>query len=386
MKKQRSASATANVFGRPAQAAHPPHSSELERQIAATYFSTGRFTEAEQHCRNLVALYPNDAFGWAMLGASLNQMGQLAASLEPMQKAALLNPYDVQAFHNLGSTQKLLGNDTFAQACYERALELNPEHTDTLGSLAGLLHDAGQKEEALLLFKRKAALQPEDGYTAHMVAALSGQQTTHAPAAYITRLFDGYAPSFEAHLTQGLHYHTPELLMAALDQIAAPAPRQWDVLDLGCGTGLSGATIAAHARSLIGVDLSAGMLARARERGIYQQLIQSDILAALQAQASASQDVILAADVFVYVGELSAVFQEIRRVLRPKGYFCFSVELLPESAGRLVQLEPSGRYSHASSHLAQLAAQHGFRSSSETEVILRQDTLGPIQGKLSIWS
>ncbi len=387
MKKQRSASAASNIFGQTAHAARPSHSSEVERQIALTYFNSQRFAEAEQHSRNLVALYPNDAFGWGMLGAALHKLGQIPAALEPMQKAALLNPHDAQAFHNLGSTQKLLGNDDYAQACYERVLELNPNHVDSLGSLAGLLHDSGRKEEALLLYRRKAALQPEDGYTAHMVATLSGRQTTHAPDDYVARVFDGYADKFDAHLTQELQYRTPELLVAALAEILPFAPQQWDVLDLGCGTGLSGAAIAPQARSLIGVDLSAGMLAHARERGIYQQLIQSDLLSALKAQADASQDVVLSADVFVYVGQLDEVVAEIRRVLRPGGHFGFSVEHLPESAGQPLRLEATGRYSHADGYLQQLAAQQGFRILLDQLHTLRLDAnKTPIAGKLCIWA
>jgi predicted TPR repeat methyltransferase len=387
MKKQRSASATPNIFGQAAHAARPSHSSEVERQIALTYFNSQRFAEAEQYSRNLVALYPNDAFGWGMLGAALHKLGQIPASLEPMQKAALLNPQDAQAFHNLGSTQKLLGQDDYAQACYERVLELNPNHVESLGSLAGLLHDNGRKADALLLFQRKAALQPEDGYTAHMVATLSGTQNTHMPDQYVSRVFDGYADRFESHLTQELQYRTPELVMAALAEILPFAPHQWDVLDLGCGTGLAGAAIAPQARSLVGVDLSGGMLAHAKARGIYHQLIQSDLLSALKAQADASQDIVLAADVFVYVGPVEEVMTEIRRVLRPGGHFGFSVELLPESAGMPLKLESTGRYSHANSHLVQLAAQSGFRIVVDNNIVLRLDNNKvPIPGKLSIWS
>src|SRR5271170_6347616 len=59
------------------------------------------------------------------------------------------------------------------------------------------------------------------------------------PPAYIARLFDQYAPRFEAHLTERLGYRAPALIAEALGA-AAPARRFANALDLGCGAGLMG--------------------------------------------------------------------------------------------------------------------------------------------------
>jgi len=119
-----------------------------------------------------------------------------------------------------------------------------------------------------------------------------------------------------------LHRSSPTLTNLGPTHPAVP----WDVLDLGCGTGLVGEVIAIHARELVGVDLSAKMLERARERNCYTRLLRSDLLAALDAEPACHHDVVTAGDVFIYVGNLDRVMASIRRVIRTGGVFAFTVE------------------------------------------------------------
>ena len=156
------------------------------------------------------------------------------------------------------------------------------------------------------------------------------------------------------------------------------------MLDLGCGTGLVGAAIAPLARTLVGVDLLPGMLAKARTGGRYARFEQSDLHAMMQREPSASYDVVTAADVFVYVGKLDDIVREAARLLRPEGLFAFSVEsldALTRGAGAAdgqqgFRLNPTGRYAHSSACLRRLAADHAFR------ILEAKDTRGRIdQGK-----
>jgi len=45
-------------------------------------------------------------------------------------------------------------------------------------------------------------------------------------------------------------------------------------------------------------------------------------------EQAASHDVVVAADVFIYVGRIDALCAEVKRILRPRGLFAFSVEAL----------------------------------------------------------
>ena len=162
----------------------------------------------------------------------------------------------------------------------------------------------------------------------------------------MSHLFDTYAEQYDKHLVKQLHYRGPQLLRAAVADL--PADRALEVLDLGCGTGLCGVSFRDLARTLTGIDLSPGMLARARQHGVYDELLQSDI-AGFLLSSSTRYDLILAADVFVYVGDLAGVFQGASRVLRPAGRFIFTVEA-HEGEGFVVR--PSGRFAHSLAYLA----------------------------------
>src|SRR5262249_49873862 len=120
--------------------------------------------------------------------------------------------------------------------------------------------------------------------------------------------------------------------LAALVIAHARSAAPWDVLDLGCGTGLMGAQLAAHTRRLVGVDLSRKMLQQAGKRGIYQALECRDIAEVLEAAEPGSYDIVAAADVFVYMGKLDALVARLKTVLRPTGMFAFSVEAVEAAA------------------------------------------------------
>ena len=100
------------------------------------------------------------------------------------------------------------------------------------------------------------------------------------PQAYVARLFDDYAPRFDKHLTKNLGYRAPALIAEALSAVAS-GRRFASALDLGCGTGLMGEALRGRVDRLTGVDLSAAMIAKARERGVYDELVVGDAAAML---------------------------------------------------------------------------------------------------------
>ncbi|WP_052162168.1 tetratricopeptide repeat protein [Aquabacterium sp. NJ1] len=351
-------------------------------------FNQRQYAEAEAFAREQTRQYPKHPLAWKVLGASLQKLGRVADALPAMQKAAVLMPKDHEAFNNLGVTLKDLGKTEQAIHCYRQALALKPDYADAHGNLGAALREQGKLAEALACYKRKLALAPHDDETRHHVDALSGVTTTGAPSKYIEGVFDNYAAKFDQHLTQALGYNVPqrmaELLVQHHNRPANARPR---VLDLGCGTGLVGAALQGMEAELIGVDLSGGMLQQARARGIYQDLLQSDLVPMMQSQADASFDIVTSADVFVYVGKLDEVVQETRRLLKPGGLFAFSVESFePGPQDEMgFKLETSGRYSHAASYLTALAARHGFTVLATQTVTIRVEQGQAIMGQLALW-
>ncbi len=190
-------------------------------------------------------------------------------------------------------------------------------------------------------------------------------------------LFDGYAADFDRHLDE-LEYSAPELLLGGL-----VGRRYARALDLGCGTGLVGRVVRPLVDRLEGLDVSAAMLERARATGAYDGLHQAELLAHLQQQAAGSVDLVLAADVFIYVGVLDAVFAAVRRVLAPGGVFAFSIEEAP--SGIDFELRATARYAHSERHLGELAARHGLVAHArEARATLRLEQRQPVAG-LVMW-
>jgi predicted TPR repeat methyltransferase len=156
-----------------------------------------------------------------------------------------------------------------------------------------------------------------------------GEQTSPIGClrAYVARLFDDYAWRFDKHLIKNLGYRAPALITEALSAVA-PSRRFASALDLGCGTGFMGEALRGRVDHLVGVDLSAAMIAKARERGVYDRLVVDDALAMFEREPQASFDLIAAADALVYIGDLAPLFAAVARALAADGLFAFSYQRL----------------------------------------------------------
>ncbi len=99
-------------------------------------------------------------------------------------------------------------------------------------------------------------------------------------------------------------------------------------------------------------------------------------------QGDHTADLIVAADVFVYVGELGPLFAQAARVLDAAGRFAFSVEGGGPGAG--YRLDPTGRYAHADGYVTSLAAANGFRVAHASAETIRAERGIPVPGRLYV--
>ena len=167
-------------------------------------------------------------------------------------------------------------------------------------------------------------------------------------AGYVRHLFDQFSTDYDARMIQQLSYRAPAILRELADMTMAGRARL-AVLDLGCGTGLSGAAFKDKAARLGGIDLSPAMIAKARARGIYDGLAVGDIEGELGAE---DYDLVLAADTLVYLGDLQAVMSAVARALKPDGFFLFTVE---KKDGEGFELGPKRRWRHSEGAIRALA-------------------------------
>jgi predicted TPR repeat methyltransferase len=242
------------------------------------------------------------------------------------------------------------GRHEEALNCFEQAVAEGGNARSWLG-LALSQIDLKQHDGAVASLRCAAKLAPHSGVVAHTLAALTGANPHRAPDTYVAWLFSRYAIGFDNHLAK-LAYRGPEMLSELARQFCQP-DGTLDILDLGCGTGLSGAPFRGHARRLEGIDLTPEMLEQAHRRGIYDHLHAGEAHAVMAALPEAAFDLILAADMLIYVGDLDRLFDLAARVLKPGGSFLFTVE--SGAAGSGFCLNRSGQYSHADDYIRSMA-------------------------------
>ncbi len=362
--------------------------------LGVTLQSMGRLDEAEASFRRALQIKPDYFEAYRAFGVLLHDMGRLDEAEASFRRALQIKPDYADAHSNLGVTLQSMGRLDEAEASFRRALELNPDYASAHGNLGELLMNQGKLGEALACFQEQLRLTPENTVARHLIASITGNNTERAPAQYVENIFDVYADKFDTHLQQILKYEAPEKLVALVMQHSTPPAGKWNVLDLGCGTGLVGTAIAPFARQLVGVDLSSKMLGKASERNLYQRLERMDLLTMMRGENASSYDVIIAADVFIYLGKLDEIVSEIRRLLSPGGIFSFSIEALDalpndekdsQDVQQEYQLGNTGRYSHSPNYITRLASANGFLAQEMTVTQLRMERDKPVNGYLVLW-
>lgn len=253
-----------------------------------------------------------------------------------------------------------------AEECFTKAAM----HADSVLSWLGLAMSQIKLKRnvaAIESLQRARQLAPQSGVISHLLASLEGSKPERAPETYVNWLFDREAAHFDNHLSS-LAYRGPDMLLQLAINAGWSADASRRIVDLGCGTGLSGVPFRPYASRLDGIDIVPGMLRQAERRGIYDSLQQSELHAALRTLADNAYDIALAADTLIYVGRLDELFIELDRVLAPGGSFMFTTELGAPGSGYV--LLPTGRYSHAEDYLLTCAGDR-FRLEDRVDGCIR---------------
>jgi predicted TPR repeat methyltransferase len=209
---------------------------------------------------------------------------------------------------------------------------------------------------------------------------IGAEQLSDMPRGYVQTLFDQYAPRFEAALLGDLDYRAPQLLFKAVlaARLAAQKPAFFKrAIDLGCGTGLAASAFASEVDHFTGIDLSPGMIDQARATGLYETLEADDMVEALRRKPDASAELVLAADVMVYVSDLAPVLAEIKRVLTAGGLLALTLET---HGGDSVIIGEGLRYAHAAEYVRRVVAHAGLTLLSLEEASPRTENNEPVRG------
>ncbi len=364
----------------------------------------GRLDAAVAAYEMVLQMLPESALAWQCLGVVRQEQKQDARAVDCFERCVKFGGANAPMLANIGKLYYQLGKLREACAAYGRAVQLDPHHaiyghvhrrvrfavdvldglpvkraaknfedsqppvadpeaddlSDVFGHAFDLLAGYGHTEAAQRVALKRVELWPEDGAARYMLQAINGAAITRSPPEFVAQHFDAFAASFDTQLVEVLQYNLPKKLCAAVFQcaqeLALPMPEH--ALDAGCGTGLCAPILRTRVKRLTGVDLSAKMLQQAARRNLYDVLVCADIIAFLNAQPAAF-DLLVAADVLIYIGDLADLFAAAGSALRPGALLAVSTETAhPKEAAAAAgySIRPSGRFAHADAYVIEQAA------------------------------
>ncbi len=365
-----------------------PAYSDAHNNLGNVLKEIGRLDEAEEAYRYCLSVDPEYVDALCNLGAVLKEKGKYVEALKMLERAITLAPNHSQAYHNLGNALKKLNRYAEAIIAYRKSITLlHPNDsksyiTSVYKSLSRVLYiDRNYKEVADVL-KQWLEFDPENAAALHMLSACTGENIpARASDAFVEETFDNFAGSFDEILKK-LDYQAPELVLSAVQTQIEDTDRQLVILDAGCGTGLCGPLLRDYASQLDGVDLSQGMVDKARDRDIYDDLVVAELTDYI-ANNSNTYDLIASADTLCYFGDLTSVLRAIFSALTEQGLLVFTVEKIIETEpAEAFRLNPHGRYSHTEEYVISTLNQSGLQLLSITTEHLRKEAGKSVTGML----
>jgi predicted TPR repeat methyltransferase len=388
-----------------------PHSAQSWQTLASVADRLDDIDTAEDAYRRVIALNPKAAAAHLGLGLLLFRRKSYEEALAAVGTSVDLDPVNGLAHFALGhlsfialdfgrcarafdeaarltlpldapSRQKRARALTFqamiegrVQEALENYNQIAGEDCEDLDIIArdafSVLSASGHLEAAAEVGRMRLAEKPDDPVRRYLLDAVIGRALSAAPSEYIEQYFDQFAPQFDSKLVRTLQYNAPNQ-MAKL--VAEHRVSFKQMLDLGCGTGLAAGELLPFGPSLIGVDISSGMLAEAAKQGEYTELVKSEAVAYLESVPNRF-DLIFAADSLIYFGDLGPVLRAAAGAMVQGGLFALSIET---AAGEGFTLRPSGRFAHSLDYLKATATDFVILKAVESNI--RLEAGRPVSG------
>jgi len=374
----------------------------LNRGIALLV--TDRLDEAIESLKKTIGMRGDWALAYYHMSVAYRKKGDLSQTRNWLAATLQIEPENAAAWHALGVLEAEAGHLDEAEALFRGAISVRPKYEAAYTALASILEHRGKKDEgrkvledaqqamratdakadarssadAIADYDRKLTLSAENAQGQFALAVkFNLAAPTTLPPDTVVDLFDRYADRFDEHLRGKLEYRVPELIAEAAAR--GKPDRPMDVLDLGCGTGLCGMLLKPMAELVWGIDLSPLMIAKSKARGVYDHLECGDVVQVMQS-ITQQFDLVVAGDVFIYVGDLTPVFTQIVRHLRPGGRVIASIEA---GVGDRYQMgKKSLRYSHSRPYLQRIASMFGFEEEACDPITVRMESNKPVEGYL----
>lgn len=350
-------------------------SSDIEAwvNLGAIALKKGEGQEAISHFTQALVLDTEHEAAQSNLAATFMHYERYENALTHYEALIQRFPEQMEYLYNLAVAEMTLGLFENAREHFLIVLKNVPRHFAALYNLGVVYFKLKSKVQAQAYLSQALALHPEDANCMHLLAALQGEApTASASAAYASHLFDSYALYYDKHLCDTLHYQLPAYISGLCHELGIN--QMENTLDLGCGTGLCAASLRPLSKQLIGVDISAKMLKQAEKKGLYDQLVEQEAVIYLQERTTVF-NLIVAADLFPYFGEVTACFEAVNDCLTKGGYFIFSVE---ESGQAPWAIQATARYAHHPDYIEALCKQNEWQIVRRERKVARKQEEGEV--------
>ncbi|MTI09591.1 methyltransferase domain-containing protein [Curvivirga aplysinae] len=357
---------------------------ELDLETAMDHYREGELDAAKAIYDEILKSHPDNQEALDWRGEIAIQQDEYEIASECLGRSKELYPQDFDENCKLGLAYYELSEAELAVDTLKEAIDLDADDLVSHSNLGKSLYDLYNAGLTIPHLKEKAqriALDwvtkfPEQPDAAHMGAAVAGLPAPErANDAYVADVFNDFAPDFEDKLEE-LGYQAPKLLHQLLQDQLAPEGQKLSVLDAGCGTGLCGPLLRPWASKLHGVDLSPGMLEKASDKGDYDALDEAELTGFMNDHRM-QYELVVAADVFCYFGDLEEIFAASHECLKSNGHLAFSLE-----CKKVInyELHASGRYSHAEDYVLNCLRKTGFNLIRKEQAVLRWEYGNEVNG------
>lgn len=402
-----------------------PHQTDALQLLGVIAAQLGNTNLAIERVNRSIAINPNQPGALNNLGRMLAEEERYDEAINAYERAIHFSPDNAQAHFHLGHLFGFVDRHLDALSAYTRATELEPENTffwnalgwalDKIGrfedaveafekaivldsqyispkdGLGKALRQLGRLDEALAVYQQWLEIFPDSPIAKHftLVCGAAEDKPERASSEFVKKTFDDFADSFDSMLAD-LEYRVPSLLGQMVQKRVSDDDRgKMRIVDLGCGTGLCGDHLRELAGHLVGVDLSPAMLAKAKQRQQYDELIESELTEYL-CNCSDRFDMMVSADTLIYIGDLRTTFAAAADAMKPGGILAFSMEKMLEDDHRSqaddsgYRLGSSGRYMHTETCVRNWLDESGFAVDEWIEAKVRKEGHDEVVGFLII--
>ena len=340
--------------------AQNPSSADAHFNMGNVLGDLGELDQAMACFAAAIALQPGYGAAHFNMGNVLKGLGRMEDAVAAYKSALAIPPASAQVLHNLGHALHQLGRVEESVASYRAALAIQPDFTATHYNLGKVLMSEDRSDEAVASFEHALKFATGDDRTgAELALAHLGVMDPPArtPASFIKTYYQSRAHDWsKADWDEDVGRYQGYEIISNILKLAGDRT-DLDILDAGCGAGTLATFLRPYARHLEGVDLSPDMVEKARNKDLYDTLIEDDLHHYL-ANGDHQFDRVVSAAVLVHFSDLDQIFAKFHQALNPDG--TLALTLFVDDDCENFSVNAAGFFSHNPTYAIQAATNAGL--------------------------